>query len=126
MLQVRGFDHVVLTVEDPERSLAWYCDELGLRPERVEQWRQGDVPFPSVRIDESTVIDLVAGERTGSNMDHFCLVVASTDFEALKASGRFTVVDGPAQRWGARGVATSLYVLDPDGNVVELRHYEEP
>lgn len=123
MLQVQAFDHVVLIVADVERSLAWYCDELGLVPERVAEWRRGEVPFPSVRVDEGTVIDLVASPPSGRNMDHLCLVVAPLDLEALKASGRFTVVDGPAPRWGARGIATSLYVLDPDGNVVELRHY---
>ncbi|HEX5587791.1 MAG TPA: VOC family virulence protein, partial [Acidimicrobiia bacterium] len=51
------------------------------------------------------------------------LVVAPIDLDALKASKRFTVVDGPDLRWGAQGVATSLYVRDPDGNTVELRHY---
>lgn len=125
MLQIQGFDHLVLRVADVERSLAWYCDELGLAPERVEEWRRGEAPFPSVRIDRSTIIDLVAGERAGENMDHLCLVVAPTDLEAVKASGRFTVVDGPAARWGAQGVGMSVYVVDPDGNVVELRHYEE-
>lgn len=123
MLQVQAFDHVVLNVADVERSLAWYCDELGLVPERVAEWRRGEVPFPSVRVDEGTVIDLVASPPSGRNMDHLCLVVAPLDLETLKASGRFTVVDGPASRRGARGMATSLYVLDPDGNVVELRHY---
>jgi RNA polymerase sigma-70 factor (ECF subfamily) len=47
----------------------------------------------------------------------------ATDFDALKASGRFAVLDGPATRWGAQGNATSLYILDPDGNTVELRYY---
>ena len=45
------------------------------------------------------------------------------DLAALADSGRFEVVAGPGQRFGARGVGTSLYVLDPDGNTVELRHY---
>jgi catechol 2,3-dioxygenase-like lactoylglutathione lyase family enzyme len=123
VLQVRALDHVVLVVADVERSLAWYCDELGLAGERV-QWRQGEVPFPSVRIDEGTIIDLLAGSRHGCNMDHLCVVVDTVDFETVKASGRFRAVDGPSARWGARGVATSLYVLDPDDNVVELRYYE--
>lgn len=123
MVQIRGADHLVLNVADVERSLAWYSEALGLAGERVEQWRDGQEPFPSVRVDEGFVIDLVQGTRTGTNVDHFCLVVEPTDLEALKAAGRFRVVDGPAERWGARGVATSLYVLDPDDNVVELRHY---
>jgi hypothetical protein len=57
------------------------------------------------------------------NVDHFCLVVEPTDLDAVRASGEFDVVEGPVQRWGARGEATSLYVRDPDGNVVELRYY---
>ena len=125
-----GFDHVVLNVADVERSLAFYCDELGLEPERVEEWRRGEAPFPSARVSSTTVIDLVVAPRvdepeptTNPNMAHFCMVIDPTDLDALKGEGRFTVVDGPALRWGAQGWATSLYVLDPDGNVVELRHY---
>ncbi len=71
----------------------------------------------------STIIDLLAAPRTGENADHLCLVVDPVDLDAVKASGRFEVVDGPATRFGARGNGTSLYVSDPDGNTVELRHY---
>jgi catechol 2,3-dioxygenase-like lactoylglutathione lyase family enzyme len=122
-LRVTALDHVVLNVADVERSLAFYCDELGLAPERVEQWRRGEILFPSVRVDAHTIIDLLAASRTGENTDHLCLVVEPVDLEAVKASGRFEVVDGPATRFGARGDGTSLYVKDPDGNTVELRHY---
>lgn len=122
-LRVTGLDHVVLNVADVERSLAFYCGELGLAPERVDEWRRGEVLFPSVRIDAHTIIDLLAAARTGENADHLCLVVEPLDLEALKASGRFDVVDGPGTRFGARGNGTSLYVKDPDGNTVELRHY---
>ena len=122
-LRVTGLDHVVLNVTDVERSLAFYCDELGLAPERVEEWRRGEILFPSVRVDGSTIIDLLAAPRTGENADHVCLVVDPVDLDAVKASGRFEVVDGPATRFGARGNGTSLYVKDPDGNTVELRSY---
>jgi catechol 2,3-dioxygenase-like lactoylglutathione lyase family enzyme len=122
-LRVTGLDHVVLNVADVERSLAFYCDALGLAPERVDEWRRGEILFPSVRIDASTIIDLLAVPRTGENADHLCLVVEPVDLDAVKASGRFDVVDGPATRFGARGNGTSLYVRDPDGNTVELRHY---
>jgi catechol 2,3-dioxygenase-like lactoylglutathione lyase family enzyme len=122
-LRVVGLDHVVLNVADVERSLAFYCGELGLGPERVEEWRRGAVLFPSVRIDRHTIIDLLAAPRSGENTDHLCLVVEPVDLEALKATGRFEVIDGPAVRFGARGDGTSLYVRDPDGNTVELRHY---
>ena len=123
-MQVIGFDHLVLNVTDVERSLAWYCDELGLTPERVDEWRRGEVLFPSVRIDAHTLIDLLAVDRTGENVDHLCLVIEQTDLAALATSGRFDVVDGPTDGlFGAQGLATSLYVRDPDGNVVELRSY---
>jgi catechol 2,3-dioxygenase-like lactoylglutathione lyase family enzyme len=122
-VRVLALDHVVLNVADTERALAFYLSELGLEPARVDEWRRGDAPFPSARVNDGTVIDFVDAPRTGTNADHVCLVVEPTDLDALKASGRFEVVDGPAPRWGARGVATSLYVRDPDGNTVELRYY---
>jgi catechol 2,3-dioxygenase-like lactoylglutathione lyase family enzyme len=122
-LRVIGLDHIVLVCSDVERTLAWYCDLLGLESERVDEWRRGEVPFPSVRVDAGTIIDLIAGEPTDGRLDHFCLVVDPTDLDAIAASGEFTVVDGPARRSGARGDGTSLYVRDPDGAVVELRYY---
>jgi catechol 2,3-dioxygenase-like lactoylglutathione lyase family enzyme len=124
-MHVTGLDHIVLVCSDVERSLSWYCDKLGLAAERVDEWRRGEAPFPSVRIDERTLIDLVVGERAGVNMDHVCLVVEPTDLAALASSGEFDVVGEGAVDglFGAQGYATSLYVHDPDGNVVELRHY---
>ncbi|GAC1359033.1 MAG: VOC family protein [Acidimicrobiales bacterium] len=122
--RVLGFDHVVLRVTDVERSLAFYSERLGLEAVRAGAWRRGEVPFPSVRVNAMTIIDLVAagGPGTGTpNMDHFCLVVEPCDFAAVSAD--FDVVGGPGPRFGAQGMATSLYVKDPDDNVVELRYY---
>ena len=122
-VQVSGFDHVVLRVSDVERAMAWYRDRLGLAPERYEAWQRGEVLFPSLRIDATTVIDLMAGERTGENLDHFCVVVDDFDPDAAAASGEWDVAVPPMDVWGARGMGRSLYVHDPDGNVVELRSY---
>lgn len=120
---VTELDHLVLNVADVERSLRFYVDELGLAPMRVEEWRAGTVLFPSVRVNDGTIIDLLQVTRSGENVDHLCLVIEPTDLGVLGASGRFDVVDGPAIRFGARGNGTSLYIRDPDGNTVELRHY---
>ncbi|GHJ50939.1 VOC family protein [Micromonospora chersina] len=122
-VRVTGFDHLVLAVTDVERSLSFYCDTLGLAPVRVDRWRAGEVPFPSVRVNADTIIDLVRGEPGGSNVDHFCLVVEPLDWAEVVESGVFTVLTGPVPRFGARGTATSIYVRDPDGNTVELRWY---
>jgi catechol 2,3-dioxygenase-like lactoylglutathione lyase family enzyme len=123
MVRVKGLDHIVLNVADVERSLAWYSGALGLDGERVEEWRNGDAPFPSVRVDDTTVIDLVALPRTGENVNHVCLVVDANDIDELVNSGRFEVLEGPVERWGAQGLAMSVYLWDPDQNLVELRHY---
>jgi catechol 2,3-dioxygenase-like lactoylglutathione lyase family enzyme len=122
-LRVTGFDHLVLNVADAERSVAFYCEGLGLEPVRVAEWRRGEVPFPSVRVDAATIIDLLEAPRSGENANHFCVTVEPSDFDSLKASGRFDVVDGPGRRFGARGEGTSIYIRDPDANTVELRYY---
>ena len=123
-MNVIGLDHIVLLTTDVERSLAWWTGPLGLTGDRVEEWRAGSVPFPSVRIDEGTIVDLFAGERSGRNLDHVCVVVdPTTDLEALVASGTFELERGPVDVYGARGMGRSIYVRDPDGNVVELRTY---
>jgi catechol 2,3-dioxygenase-like lactoylglutathione lyase family enzyme len=122
-MRVTGLDHIVIDTPDVERSLAWYEGELGLAGERVDEWRRGEVFFPSVRVDDGTVIDLLQSPRSGVNVDHLCFVVEPEDLDALVASGRFDVVEGPVARWGARGMGTSVYVRDPDDNLVELRHY---
>jgi hypothetical protein len=70
------------------------------------------------------IIDLLAGERTGVNVDHLCIEIEPVDLGEVAVSGRFDVVGGPAALFGARGTGQGLYVRDPDGNVVELRHYD--
>ena len=120
---VTDFDHLVLRCRDIETTLAWYQSQLGLAPVRVDEWRRGEVLFPSLRVNAGTIIDLIPGVHPDGRLDHICLVVERLDFDALAASGRFDVLDGPSQRYGARGNGTSLYVRDPDGLTVELRYY---
>ena len=64
-----------------------------------------------------------AGHSPAGPLDPFCLVIEAVALAGLAASGRFDVAGGPATLFGARGNGTSLYVRDPDGTVVELRHY---
>ena len=123
-LTVTALDHIVLICGDVEVTLRWYIEVLGLPPVRVDEWRDGRAPFPSVRISRDSIIDLIPGGATGGRLDHLCLVVEPLDLHELAASGRFDVVDGPVARYGARGDGTSLYVRDPDGTVVELRYYD--
>jgi len=133
LVKITEMDHIVLRVKDVEVSLRFYTETLGLKSERVEQWRAGEIRFPSARLNDDTIIDLFASDqepiaRDGvRNQDHFCMVIEPTDMEELKA--RFEALgvgiqSGPGKRWGSHGDGISLYLYDPDNNVVELRHYE--
>ena len=132
LVKITELDHIVLRVKDVEVSMQFYTETLGLKPERVDQWRAGEVRFPSVRLNDDTIIDLFASdqESTGrdgvKNQDHFCMVIEPTDMDQLKAKFEALGVGiqaGPGKRWGSHGDGISLYVYDPDDNVVELRHY---
>lgn len=131
-LRVTEMDHIVLCTRDVDRSIEFYEGILGLAAERLAEFRAGQVPFPSVRINAGTIIDLLPVSRAKSmpsqlrNQDHFCLVIQPMDMHKLKVvleESGVEVVTGPATRWGARGNATSIYIKDPDGNIIELRHY---
>ena len=110
--------------------LAFYRDVLGCPVER----RQDDIGLVQLRAGRS-LIDLVpidgalgrAGGappgKGGRNLDHFCLRVEPFDETAIRARLRAHGIDaGPlASRYGAEGDGPSLYISDPEGNVVELK-----
>ena len=122
-MRTTGIDHYVLHVADAERSVAWYGKVLGLEPERLEEWREGKALFVSLRVDDTTIIDLLLAERTGENVNHVAFVVEDVDLDELAASGSVEVDSGPADLFGARGTGRGLYIRDPDANLVELRTY---
>lgn len=122
-MRLIGPDHIVLVSPDVERLVAWYCDELGLATERLEEWRAKEAPFVSLRVSDTFLIDIFTGERTGVNVDHLAVVVDGVDLDELAATGRFEVDMGPADLFGAQGTGRGLYIKDPDGNRVELRTY---
>ncbi len=132
LVKITEMDHIVLRCQDVEKSLRFYHELLGLKLERVELWREGKVRFPSARLNDDTIIDLFATKQTPiardglRNQDHFCMVIEPTDMNELKAKFEAMGVEiqsGPGTRWGSHGDGTSLYIYDPDNNVVELRHY---
>ncbi|MCH8041995.1 MAG: VOC family protein [Nitrospinae bacterium] len=133
LVKITEMDHIVLRVKDVEVSLRFYTETLGLKSERVEQWRAGEIRFPSARLNDDTIIDLFASDQEPiakdgvRNQDHFCMVIEPTDMEELKAKFEALGVGiqaGPGKRWGSHGDGISLYLYDPDNNVVELRHYQ--
>ena len=129
-------DHIVLNVEDVEKMITFYSKVLMLHTERLEEYRSGKVPFPSLRLNEGTIIDLFPremweentspGEGT-ENLNHFCIALSRGTWEnlleRLQASD-VPIEKGPVPRWGAHGTGTSIYFRDPEGNLIEARHYE--
>jgi catechol 2,3-dioxygenase-like lactoylglutathione lyase family enzyme len=130
MLDILDIDHIVLRVADLDRMLAFYCEALGCHVER----RKDDIGLIQLRAG-SAMIDLVPvdGElgRTGGaapgpegrNLDHFCLRVEPFDAKAIRDHlARHGIEAGPVKsRYGAEGIGPSIYIEDPEGNVVELK-----
>lgn len=130
MIPIREIDHVVLRVVRLDAMLDFYVQGLGCRIER----RRDDIGLIQLRAG-SSMIDLVpvdqpigraggaAPAQEGRNMDHFCLRVEPFDAQAIRDHlARHGYRAGPVEpRFGAQGEGPSMYLTDPDGNVVELK-----
>lgn len=117
----KQLDHVVLRCLDPERMERFYVDVLGCTLEQ----RQPHIHLTQLRAGAS-LIDLVPGRlasEPGRNVDHVCFTVLPWEPEALMAHLESCghPVNPPASRYGAEGQGPSVYVTDPEGNVVELK-----
>ncbi|WP_432053999.1 VOC family protein [Streptomyces sp. bgisy022] len=134
-------DHVVLWVRDPVAAAHFYAEAVGLEPVRLAEFSAGAAPFPSVRVNDDTIIDLMptetarrmtmlpgAADSSGHPVNHVCLSLPATDFDALRdrlVERSVPLTDFSHDSFGARGPAKrSFYFRDPDGNVFEARHYD--
>ena len=130
MIQVRSIDHVVLRVRDIERSLRFYVEVLGCREERriealgLFQLRAGAALIDLVDLEKPLGQrgGAAAGEE-GRNVDHVALRIEKFVEPELRAHlAAHGVEPGDVdQRYGAEGVGPSMYIRDPDGNVIELK-----
>ena len=130
MITLREIDHLVLRVVDLDPMLRFYCDLLGCTVER----RRDDIGLVQLRAGRS-MLDLVPvdgklGRAGGAapghearNVDHFCFRVEPFDEAAIRAAlAAHGVTAGPVEaRFGAEGEGPSIYLSDPQGNVVELK-----
>jgi catechol 2,3-dioxygenase-like lactoylglutathione lyase family enzyme len=129
-------DHIVLNVQDEEQMIAFYSEVMMFTCERLKEYRTGEVPFPSVRINADTIIDLfpkkmwqkTSGAAQGHvNLNHFCISLSKkmwVDLMERLKTNNVDIEQGPVPRWGAHGTGTSIYFRDPEGNLIEARYYE--
>ncbi len=134
-------DHIVLWVRDPIAAADFYEKAVGLEPVRLTDYASGEAPFPSVRVNEETILDLMpltmaarmtmlpgAAESSGHPVNHVCLSLLADAFDVLRSrllERSVPVTDLSHDSFGARGLARrSFYFRDPDGNVFEARHYD--
>lgn len=132
-------DHIVLWVSDQQRSLDFFVHVVGLEPVRANEFASGETSFPSVRVSDDTILDLMdsskapgvraftGGEAGGALLNHVCLSMTADEYRGLErrlaAQGQ-EVRGGGSGAFGALGAAAqSAYFQDPDGNVLEMRHY---
>lgn len=129
-IELRGLDHVVLRIRNLEASLHFYQGVLGCAIERrvdalgLVQLRAGSSLIDLVPIDSP--LGRVGGAgpaETGRNVDHFALALEHFDEQALREHlGSHAIEAGDvAERYGAMGNGPSMYIRDPDDNVVELK-----
>ena len=130
MINIREIDHLVLRVVDLPAMLRFYCEGLGCHVER----RQDEIGLVQLRAGRS-MLDLVpvdgklgraggaAPGSEGRNLDHLCFRVEPFDEPAIRAHlAALGVTAGPVEsRYGAEGEGPSIYLSDPQGNVVELK-----
>lgn len=129
MITIQNIDHVVFRVVDLETVAGFYIDVLGARWEK----KQEAIGLYQLRVGTS-LIDLVpvdgrlgqmggaAPGREGRNVDHVCFRVLPWDGPAildhLSAHG---IVSDIVSRYGADGDGPSIYLHDPEGNMLELK-----
>jgi len=133
MLTVRRLDHFVLTCRDVAASIRFYTEVLGMREVTFGGSRKA-LAFGQQKINlhaagqaaegAGGTVAAIAARPTPGSAD-VCLIVA----EPLKAvvahlaACGVPVEEGPVIRTGAMGPIESVYVRDPDGNLVELSRY---
>ena len=135
-MPVSGFDHVALPTSDSERFIEFY-NRLGFNVIDEEQWRRGEARVFAIQIGESKINvhppelkGVNRGATTTPGCGDLCFVWEGTMDEVLQMIVRsgVEIVDGPGPRRGGRGggrtMATSVYIRDPDQNLLEFMVYD--
>lgn len=124
MLSVDKLDHLVLTVTDLEESVAFYRDVLGMGVDvfhAADGTRRTALSFGQQKINlhpAASPFDPKAAHPTPGSAD-LCFLTDG-QIGAWQEHLGARVIEGPVARTGAQGPITSLYLRDPDGNLIEV------
>lgn len=127
-MEIAGIDHLVLTVRDLEATLDFYSRALGLRVVTFGNGRKA-LHFGRQKInlhEQGKELEPKALHPMPGSAD-LCFVVEiplGEVLEHLRTQG-IEVFLGPVERTGAEGPIQSLYLRDPDGNLIELASYRQ-
>jgi catechol 2,3-dioxygenase-like lactoylglutathione lyase family enzyme len=127
-VRIDRIDHLVLTVDDIDRTIAFYVDVLGMTAATFGSNRKA-LMFGSSKInlhERGRELEPKAAAPTTGSAD-LCLITEDSlevVVAELEAMG-IVIEEGPVQRTGARGRISSVYIRDPDGNLIELSNYLE-
>ena len=123
MITIQAIDHFVLTVASIDTSCEFYASVLGMQVETFGEGRKA-LRFGSQKINLHQIgkeFEPKAKRPTTGSAD-FCLIVATPIKQVIKHLGRCRVEieQGPITRTGAEGPIVSVYIRDPDENLVEI------
>jgi catechol 2,3-dioxygenase-like lactoylglutathione lyase family enzyme len=127
-VRIDRIDHLVLTVADIERTIAFYGDVLGMTEVIFGPDRKALMfGLSKINLHERGREFLPRAAKPTTGSADLCLI-ADDSLEVvvaeLSASG-IAIEEGPVPRTGARGPIISVYIRDPDGNLIELSNYVE-
>lgn len=130
-MEIEGIDHIVIRAHDVDALVEFYCTVLGCTLERellaafgMVQLRAGSALIDIVAV--AGALGKMGGKgpgREGRNLDHFCVRILDWDEAALRAELDRHGIEGSevASRYGAKGMGPSLYIHDPEGNMIEIK-----
>ncbi|MGE5093660.1 MAG: VOC family protein [Betaproteobacteria bacterium] len=127
-IAIDRIDHLVVTAWDIDRTLDFYRRVLGMEPVTFAGGRRG-LAFGRQKINlhqAGREFEPKALKPAPGTVD-LCLIATTPLAEAiehLKACG-VAIVEGPVARTGALGPMQSVYIRDPDGNLIEISNYED-
>lgn len=125
-MHIDSLDHLVLTVTNIETTLGFYAKTLGMEVVTFGNGRKA-LSFGSQKInlhEHDNEFDPKAGQPAPGSAD-LCFITSMPLSEVIKhlCSCGVTVIEGPVQRTGATGPILSIYIRDPDMNLIEVSNH---